>query len=151
MLLHGDYGVQNIYYLPERPGVKALGLIDFQDMTDARGNMMGSPAFDLSFLLRDPRMDLPQGLEEAMKARFIKAMNIKDASAFDFEYSTIGASQATKCLGLFARLAYVNKRPEYAPFLDICWRNLNANLRHPKLAGIRKWFEANGIDVAQAG
>lgn len=147
VLLHGDYGAQNLYYMPERGGVKSLGLIDFQDMTDARGNMMGSPAFDLVFLLQDVRIDLPAGLEQAMRDRFIEKTGITDRVLFEGEYATIGTAQAVKCLGLFARLGHGQGRSEYLPFIPYCWRNLNNNLSHPALKGIRDWFAKNNIDL----
>lgn len=147
VLLHGDYGAQNLYYLPERGGIKSLGLIDFQDMTDARGNMMGSPAFDLVFLLQDVRMDLPAGLEDAMKSRFMESTGIEDRVLFEGEYATIGTAQAVKCLGLFARLGHGQGRKEYLDFIPYCWRNLNNNLSHPSLKGIRDWFAKNNIDL----
>lgn len=149
VLLHGDYGAQNLYYLPERPGIKALGLIDFQDLTDARGNMMGSPAFDLVFLLQDVRVDLPKGLEARMRARFIEKAGIKDVTDFEGVYATIGTAQATKCLGLFARLGHVAGRKEYLQFIPYCWRNLANNLSHPDLKGIKDWFEKNKIDIVK--
>lgn len=145
VLLHGDYGAQNLYYMPEREGVKALGLIDFQDMTDARGNMMGSPAFDLVFLLQDVRIDLPEGLEEEMLARFIEKTKITDTELFKGEYATIGTAQAVKCLGLFARLGHGQGRREYLEFLPYCWRNLESNLRHPALQEIKNWFDKHNI------
>ncbi|MBI3440386.1 MAG: phosphotransferase [Proteobacteria bacterium] len=147
VLLHGDYGAQNLYYLPDRPGIKALGMIDFQDLTDARGNMMGSPAFDLVFLLQDVRVDLPATLEAAMRQRFIEKTGIKEVSDFEGVYATIGTAQATKCLGLFARFGYGNKRTEYLKFIPYCWRNLERNLSHPDLKGIRDWFTKNKIDI----
>ena len=147
VLLHGDYGAQNIYYLPERQGINKVGLIDFQDMTDARGNMMGSPAFDLVFLLQDVRVELPQGLEEAMRSRFIEKAGINDVTGFTGEYAVIGAAQATKCLGLFARLGHVAGREEYLKFLPYCRRNMRENLSHPALAKIKNWFDIQKIDL----
>jgi len=150
VLLHGDYGAQNIYHLPCRPGIKALGMIDFQDMTDARGNMMGSPAFDLVFLLQDVRVDLPPALEADMRRRFIEKTGIKDVADFEGVYATIGTAQAAKCLGLFARLGHVNGRREYLQFIPYCWRNLEKNLSHAGLKGIKGWFAKNKIDGATA-
>jgi len=146
VLLHGDYGVQNLYYFPEEQGVKSIGLIDFQDMTDARGNMMGSPAFDLVFLLQDVRVAIDPKLEELMLEKFIKDTNITDVEAFTSEYSVIGTAQAVKCLGLFARLGYVDGREEYLKFIPNCMRNLRQNLSHPDLKGIKDWFTKNKIE-----
>jgi aminoglycoside/choline kinase family phosphotransferase len=148
VLLHGDYGAQNLYYLPEREGLDKLGLIDFQDLTDARGNMMGSPAFDLVFLLQDVRVDIPPALQDKMRRRFIDKTGITETVDFEGEYATIGAAQATKCLGLFARLGYVAGRKEYLQFLPYCWRNLQVNLAHPALKDIKAWFDKQGIDLA---
>lgn len=148
VLLHGDYVVQNLYYLPDRPGLKALGLIDFQDMTDARGNMMGSPAFDLVFLLQDVRVDLPADLEDRMQKRFLDKTGITDIDGFKGAYAAIGAAQATKCLGLFARLGAVAGRKEYLQFIPYCLRNLRRNLPHPHLAAVRAWFEKSKIDLS---
>jgi N-acetylmuramate 1-kinase len=110
--------------------------------------MMGSPAFDLVFLLQDVRVELPAGLESNMLQRFIEKTGIKDIVDFEGEYATIGAAQATKCLGLFARLGHVNKRDEYLQFLPYCWRNLKTNLKHPALKEIKAWFIKQGFDVA---
>jgi aminoglycoside/choline kinase family phosphotransferase len=147
VLLHGDYGAQNLYFMPDRPGIKAVGLIDFQDLTDARGNMMGSPAFDLVFLLQDVRVEVAPALEKAMRDRFIVQAKIADVSDFEGVYATIGTAQATKCLGLFARLGHVAGRKEYLDFIPYCWRNLANNLSHPEMKGIREWFEKNKIDI----
>jgi aminoglycoside/choline kinase family phosphotransferase len=144
ILLHGDFVVQNLMHLPDRPGVKALGIIDFQDMTDARGNMCGSPAFDLAFLVHDVRADYPPDLRAALKARFIQNAGISDTVQFEYEYATIVAAQAAKCLGLFARFGYANNRPEYLAFIPYCWRNLRDAFLHPGLADLKAWFDQNG-------
>lgn len=141
VLLHGDYGAQNLFLLKDRPGIKALGIIDFQDMTDARGNMSGSPAFDLMFLLQDVRMKFPGDLEQNLKARFIKETGITEVDQFNAEYATISAAQSAKCLGLFARLGHVDKREFYLQFLPNCWRNLDGSLQHPALSELKGWFD----------
>ena len=147
VLLHGDFVVQNLYYLPEREGIKALGLIDFEDMTDARGNVKGSPAFDLVFLLQDVRVDLPAELEDAMCRRFIEKAKIEDVAAFQANYAVIGMAQAVKCLGLFARLGYVEKRETYLKFLPYCIRNIERNIKHPQFAALKQWFKNSRIEI----
>lgn len=147
VLLHGDYGVNNLYYLPQETGVRKVGMIDFQDMTDARGNMMGSPAFDLVFLLEDVRVDLPEDLEPRMIERFLKGTGIENVNAFNREYAIIALAQATKCLGLFARLGIVNGRKEYLQFIPYCIRNLNKHLPNDEFKNIRNWFEKNNVKL----
>ncbi len=146
VLLHGDYGVQNIYYFKD---TKSVGLIDFQDMTDARGNMMSSPAFDLVFLLQDVRTAVSDDLEQEMKQRFIDGVGFtqKQIEQFNKEYAIIGTAQAVKCLGLFARLSYVDKRDEYLKFLPNCLRSLNKNLSNPELKAIKAWFKKSKIEI----
>jgi aminoglycoside/choline kinase family phosphotransferase len=147
VLLHGDFGVNNLYYFPQADGLNRVGIIDFQDLTDARGNMMGSPAFDLMFLMEDVRVEIPEDLENAMKAKFLRETGIKDVVAFEYEYAVIAISQATKCLGLFARLGYGQGRAEYLKFLPYCKRNLAKHLPREEFKNIRNWFKQNNIDI----
>ncbi len=147
VLLHGDFGVNNLYYFPENKCLSKVGVIDFQDLTDARGNMMGSPAFDLAFLMEDVRVELPANLEDDMIDLFLKKTGIEDIENFYKEYSTIATAQATKCLGLFARLGLVNGRTEYLKFIPFCLRNLKKNLPNKDLVRVKKWFEQNKINL----
>lgn len=144
VLLHGDYVVQNLIHLPDRLGVRALGILDFQDMTDARGNMCGSPAFDLAFLVHDVRADYPADMRAALKDRFIAGAGITDTVQFEYEYATIVAAQAAKCLGLFSRFGYANGRTEYLDFIPYCWRNLHDAFTHPGLTELKNWFQTYG-------
>lgn len=143
ILLHGDYGLQNFIYLPEREGIKALGLLDFQDTTDARGNMRGSPVFDLAFLLRDVRANYSDDLINRLKERFVQGAHISDRNVFEYEFATLVAAQSAKCLGLFARFGYGNNRTEYLEFIPYCWRHLHAAFTHPDLADLKHWFETH--------
>jgi aminoglycoside/choline kinase family phosphotransferase len=152
-VLLGDCGAQNLFPLPKREGIKATGFIDFQDATKARGNMSGSPAFDLVFLLQDVRLPFPEGLEGRMKQRYIEKSGIANIDAFNEEYAIIGAAQASKCIGLFSRLG--KNRSEYLEFIPKCWANLEQNMTHPALKDLKQWFDANismeqrhGINVA---
>jgi len=147
VLLHGDFVVQNLYHLPQRAGIKALGLIDFQDMTDARGNVKGSPAFDLVFLLQDVRVDLSLELENSMVKRFIKKSAIEDIESFKSNYAVLGMAQAVKCLGLFSRLGYLDKREEYLKFMPYCLRNIERNLKHSAVKNIKTWFKSCKIEL----
>jgi len=47
-----DYHSPNLMWLPERDGIKRVGLIDTQDC------VLGHPAFDVASLLQDARVDV---------------------------------------------------------------------------------------------
>ncbi|MGH7991409.1 MAG: aminoglycoside phosphotransferase family protein, partial [Limisphaerales bacterium] len=64
-LLLRDYHVANLMLLPERKGVRQVGLLDFQDA------YVGPITYDLLSLLEDARRDLPNGLKEKMIARYL--------------------------------------------------------------------------------
>jgi aminoglycoside/choline kinase family phosphotransferase len=51
-LLLRDYHKDNLLWLPARPGVKACGLLDFQDA------LRGHPSYDLVSLIEDARRDV---------------------------------------------------------------------------------------------
>ena len=57
--VHGDYHVDNLMLLDDG----TLGVIDFQDA------MLGSPLYDLGNLLEDMRMQVPQAIQNAAKAK----------------------------------------------------------------------------------
>ncbi len=127
-----DYHAENLMLL-ERPGVQALGLLDFQDA------LAGHPAYDLVSLLQDARRDVPVALEQAMLDRFAGVGN----AAFRASYEVLGAQRNVKILGVFVRLRDRDRRTGYVERLPRVWDYLDRNLAHPRLAPVRAWFDAN--------
>ena len=138
-----DYHADNLMLL-DRPGVRGLGLLDFQDA------LAGHPAYDLVSLLQDARRDVPRDLEEAMIARYVAARRIDDAATFRAAYEILGAQRNTKIIGIFTRLRDRDGRTGYVERLPRMWRLLEANLAHPALAPVRDWFDANVPVAARA-
>ena len=64
-LLLRDYHKDNLLWLPARPGVKACGLLDFQDA------QQGHPSYDLVSLIEDARRDVPPAVHAACLARYV--------------------------------------------------------------------------------
>ena len=52
VVIQRDYHAENLLWLPDRDGVKRVGLLDFQDA------MLGHPAYDLVSVLQDARRDV---------------------------------------------------------------------------------------------
>ncbi len=53
------------------------------------------------------------------------------------------AQRATKILGIFARLDQRDRKPQYLAHLPRVENYLRKSLRHPALADIKAWYEAN--------
>ncbi len=132
-----DYHAENLILLPDRPGVQALGLLDFQDA------LAGHRAYDLVSLLQDARRDVPPRLERAMIQRFIDHADVEDGQRFRASYDVLGAQRNTKILGIFVRLRDRDGRSGYVERLPRVWGYLERNLAHPALAPVKAWFDAN--------
>jgi len=136
-----DYHSPNLIWLPQREGVKRVGIIDFQDC------VMGHPAYDVVSLLQDARVTVPDELELRLLGHYAQSRRT-DAPDFDMAgfaraYAILGAQRATKILGIFARLDKRDRKPQYLAHLPRVTRYLRKNLAHPALAPLRDWHIAN--------
>jgi aminoglycoside/choline kinase family phosphotransferase len=129
-----DYHADNLLWLPARPGLARVGLLDFQD---AR---LGPCAYDLVSLLEDARRDVEPELAKAMVERYLRARPELDRAAFGAAYALLGAQRHAKILGLFTRLARRDGKPRYLELLPRVRAHLSRDLRHPLLAPLRRWL-----------
>lgn len=136
VLVLRDYHAENLLLL-DRPGLKRLGLIDFQDA------LAGHPAYDLVSLLQDARRDVSPALEEEMLAEYLAAGAWAEPERFRAHYEILGAQRNTKILGIFTRLWRRDGKANYLAFQPRVWGYLERNLRHPALAPVARWFDAN--------
>lgn len=140
-----DYHADNLMLLPDRPGVQALGLLDFQDA------LAGHPAYDLVSLLQDARRDVAPRLEKAMLADYARAAGLPDADAFRTSYEVLGAQRNVKILGVFVRLRDRDGRKGYVERLPRVWGYVERNFRHPALAPVKNWFDQHVPAELRAG
>lgn len=129
-----DFHADNLMWLPERNGVRRVGLLDFQDA------VLGAPAYDLVSLLEDARRDVPASLAAAMVEYFCTATRI-DQERFAAGYAMLGAQRNSKILGIFVRLWRRDRKPQYRQFLHRVWRLLQQDLQHPSLARLRAFYD----------
>ncbi|MBS3961865.1 MAG: phosphotransferase [Sandarakinorhabdus sp.] len=132
-----DYHADNLMLLPDRPGLQALGLLDFQDA------LAGHPAYDLVSLLQDARRDVSPRLERAMMAQFVDSSDGLDAQGFRAAYEILGAQRNVKILGVFVRLRNRDGRQGYVERLPRVWGYLERNFAHPALAPVKAWFDSH--------
>jgi N-acetylmuramate 1-kinase len=130
-----DYHVDNLMLLPDRPGVRGCGLLDFQDA------VTGPPSYDLVSLLEDARRDIPASLRRAMTERYLAAFPALDRKAFLRSAAVLAAQRNCKIIGIFTRLWKRDGKPQYLAHIPRVWRLLEADLRHPALAPIADWLD----------
>ncbi len=136
-----DYHSPNLIWLPERDGVRQVGVIDFQDC------VLGHPAYDLVSLLQDARVTVSDDLELKLLSYYarLRRTDSPDFNMMDFAraYAVLGAQRATKILGIFARLDRRDGKPQYLAHLPRVESYLAKDLAHPDLAPLRAWYETH--------
>lgn len=131
-----DFHVDNLLLL-DRPGLRACGLLDFQDA------VAGPLTYDLMSLLEDARRDIDPGLVAAMKARYLARLPHLDRAAFDASWAVMAAQRHAKVIGIFTRLCKRDGKPIYLGHIPRVWRLLEQACAHPALAGIKAWLDAH--------
>jgi hypothetical protein len=133
-----DYHSPNLIWLPDRAGIKSVGILDFQDA------LLGPLAYDLVSLLQDARLDVPEALERELLARYCSARGAQNKNfsgdRFVALYATLGAQRNSKILGIFARLAKRDGKRGYLAHIPRVARYLERDLAHPALAELRRFY-----------
>jgi tRNA threonylcarbamoyl adenosine modification protein YjeE len=130
-----DVQSPNLFWLPERQGVRRVGFIDFQDM------FVGPAAYDVASLCQDARVMVPPELEEALVAHYIACRGPAfDADSFRSAYAVTGALRIAKILGAFARAA-TNGNDRYLRHLPRLRAYLLRDLRESVLSFFALWYE----------
>ncbi len=136
-----DYHSPNLLWLPQRGGIKRVGLLDFQDA------QVGPAAYDVASLLQDARVDVPEQIEIALLSRYARARHEADpsfdASGFALVYAALAAQRASKILGIFARLDRRDHKPQYLRHMPRVWAYLQRALAHPALSPLKAWYRAH--------
>ena len=131
-----DYHADNLMWLPERPGNRRVGLLDFQDA------VVGPVAYDLVSLLEDARRDIAAATVETMRARYLARRADLDRDTFAAAYAVLGAQRNCKIIGIFTRLWRRDGKPAYLDLLPRVWGHLARDLAHPGLAPVGRWLDA---------
>ena len=130
-----DYHVDNLMWLPANDGVKACGLLDFQDA------LSGPGAYDLMSLLEDARRDIDPYLASDMIDYYLNAFPGFDEDDFRAVFAILAAQRHAKVIGIFTRLCVRDAKPAYLAHIPRVWRLLEKALRHPALAAVAEWID----------
>jgi len=129
-----DYHAENLLWLPQRQGLKRVGLLDFQDA------VRGWRAWDFSMLLHDARRDVSAQAHAVAVRTYLDASGA-GAADFERELAVLGAINIMRILGIFSRLMARDGKLRYREFMPRMWGHLARVLRHPSLADARAFVE----------
>lgn len=134
-LVHRDYHADNLFWLANRAGHHAVGMIDYQDA------LWGDAAYDVASLLEDARRDVSATTVSQCLAHYINATG-EDAANFAERYAVIAAQRNAKIIGIFARLCVRDGKAHYLEYLPRVWGHMMRDVAHPSLAPLRAFIEA---------
>ncbi|MGD9966016.1 MAG: aminoglycoside phosphotransferase family protein [Hyphomonadaceae bacterium] len=130
-----DYHAENLLWLPQRDGLKRVGLLDFQDA------IRGWRGWDFSMLLHDARRDVSPAAHRAAVRAYLQASGGGEAD-LQRELAVLGAINTMRILGIFSRLTARDNKPRYLAFMPRMWGHLGRTLEHPSLADARTFVES---------
>ena len=132
-----DFHVDNLMWLKSREGIKACGLLDFQDA------VLGPAPYDLMSLLEDARRDISTDLVSNMINRYFKAFPNLNHDSFCTVFKILAAQRHAKVIGIFTRLSARDGKITYLRHIPRVWRLLEASLMHPSLTLVEEWFTSH--------
>ena len=133
-----DYHSPNLIWIPEREGLRRVGIIDTQDA------VLGHPAYDLVSMCQDARVDVSEEMQDHIVNHYCLLRRQRgsfDETSFRASYAVLGAQRATKILGIFARLSKRDSKHGYLKHMPRVAGYLRRNLNHPVLAELKAWYE----------
>ncbi len=120
-----DYHAENLLWLPG----EEIGLLDFQDA------VYGWDAWDMAMLIQDARREVSEAASRAAITAYLDATG-KSETGFQERLAIIGALNALRITGVFARLQVRDNKPRYGQFMPRQQKLLAQNLRHGATAGM---------------
>ncbi len=134
-----DFHIDNLLLLQDRIGVKACGLLDFQDA------VLGAAEYDLMSLLQDARRDLAAGLEDAMVVRYLAAAPASCGTPDEImkRYYLLAAQRHTRLVGLFPRLNKRDGKPGYLQFMPRVVQQMQTALSDAGLSEIADFLDSS--------
>ncbi len=131
-----DFHADNLMWLPNRDGIKKLGLLDYQDA------FLTHPVYDLVSLLTDARTYVPRSAREASIRGYAMASG-DDISELEKAFSVFSAQRNLRILGIFHRAAAEHGKRQHLPKLPRVYGYLLEALEHPVFVSVR-----NGVSTA---
>ena len=133
-LMLRDFAISNAFYLPERHGVQAMGLIDFETAGE------GPALYDLSAMVRNNRFPIPPAIVHRAKNRFLSAFPDMIPAEFDAAEHIFAAMRQVQWAGSCA-LYTRQGREGFLKNIPGIWGLIEDILLHPALSDAKNWFD----------
>jgi aminoglycoside/choline kinase family phosphotransferase len=125
-----DFHADNLMWLAGRPGLRRLGLLDYQDA------FLTHPVYDLVSLLTDARADIDPGFRQGMISDYA-ARTGEAPDRLNLAFAAFSVQRNLRILGIFARAAADLGKPHHLPKLPRVHGYLTEALHHAVFADVR--------------
>jgi len=130
-----DFHADNLMWLPDRKGISACGIIDYQDA------LLGPAIYDLMSLLEDVRRDMRPDFVRFFQNRYLTAFPTLNPLDFYHSFSILAAQRHCKVIGIFSRLALRDGKSSYLSYLPRAWHLLEDKCLSPTLEPLKIWLD----------
>lgn len=144
VFIHKDMHCGNLFWLPDRSGIRNIGLIDFQNAKK------GSAVYDLISLLYSNRFPIQDKFREELLKRYI-SINNWNYENFGNLHDIYLAQRSIKKLGNFTYIFQKKKRREYLKNIPDTWGLITKSFTNPLLSDVSCWFSKNQFNPIFSG
>lgn len=131
-----DFHADNLMWLPDRPGINALGLLDYQDA------FLTHPAYDLVSYLTDARVEVTRSRRNAVITAYLNRSGDNETQ-FQAAFAALSAQRNLRILGIFAKGArfgkahHVGKLPRvHSYFVEALEHEIFRDVRNQTIAAL---------------
>ena len=129
--VHRDFHISNVMINKNK-----LGIIDSQDA------IIGNPLYDVSSLIDDVRIKLPNKLQNQLLDFYHKNSKLKNdhIEKLKNDFDILSVQRNLKILGIFVRLYKRDNKDNYLKFLPYTWTLIEKRLQNPALKNLKLLF-----------
>ena len=135
-LVHKDFELTNLMYLPEKKNHLKCGILDFQNA------FKGFKGWDLFSLLENSRIYFSrEENEKLIKYYYDSTYPNLEFDLFRNQYYFLNTSRQTRLLGRWVKFSVVNKNNSYLKYIDITIKRLKESLINLKLKKLNEIYD----------
>ena len=129
--VHRDFHISNLMINKNK-----LGIIDSQDA------IIGNPLYDVSSVIDDVRIKLPNKLQNQLLDYYHKNSKLKSdhIEKLKNDFDILSVQRNLKILGIFVRLYKRDNKDNYLKFLPYTWTLIEKRLQNPALKNLKLLF-----------